>query len=65
MEPAVKELENESSVGLMADEEIDKFIRNQKSPQTVYKDRTGTNRQKEFCESLGENENWRISLLLN
>ena len=57
MEPAVKELKNESSVGLdvMADEEIDKFIRKQRSQQTVYKDRTETNRLKKFCESVGEN----------
>ena len=37
----------------MADEEIDKFIRKQKSQQTVYKERNETN--KKFCESLGEN----------
>ena len=55
VEPSVKELKNESSVGLMADEEIDKFIRKQRSQQTVYKDRTETNRLKKFCESVGEN----------
>ena len=55
MEPSVKELKNESSMGLMADEEIDKFIREQRSQQTVYKDRTETNRLKQFCESVGEN----------
>ena len=55
MEPSVKELKNESSVGLMADEEIDKFIRKQRSQQTVYKERTETNRLKKFCESVGEN----------
>ena len=65
MEPSVKELRNESSVGLMADEEIDKFIRKQRSQQTVYKDRTETNKLKTFGESVGENKNWKISLLLN
>ena len=39
----------------MADEEIHKFIRKQKSQQTVYKDHTETNRLKKFCESFGEN----------
>ena len=53
--PSVKESKNESSVGLTADEEIDKFIRKQRSQQTVYKDRTETNRPKKFCESVGEN----------
>ena len=38
MEPSVKELKDESSLGLMADEELDKFIRKQKSQQSVYKD---------------------------
>ena len=55
MEPSVKELKNEHSVGLMADEEIDKFIRKQKSQQTVCKDRTEANILKKFSESLGEN----------
>ena len=39
----------------MADEEIDKFIRKQRSQQTVYKDHTETNRLKKFCESVGKN----------
>ena len=55
MEPSVTELKNESSMGLMADEEIDKFIRKQRSQQIAYKDRTETNRLKKFCESVSEN----------
>ena len=39
----------------MANEEIDKFIREQRSQQTVYKDHTETKRLKKFCESVGEN----------
>ena len=35
-------------MGLLANEEIDKFIREQSSQQTVYKDRTETNRLKKF-----------------
>ena len=50
VEPSVKELKNESSVGLMAVEEIDKFIKKQKSQQTVYKDRTETNKWKSFVK---------------
>ena len=63
MEPSVKELKNESSVDLMADEEIDKFIRKQKSQLTVYKERTEMNKQ--FCEVSAKTENWKISPMLN
>ena len=55
VEPSVKELKNESSVGLMAYEETNKFIRKQRSQLTVYKDCTKTNRLKKFYESVSEN----------
>ena len=61
LEPSVKELKNESSVGLMADEEINKFIRKQKSQQTVYKGHTETNRLKSFVKVWAKTENWKVS----